>query len=56
MPDVGGLGRAGRNQGNEADIGAGTDALQNQMADTDSRLDAAAPQGIAARTVEADVG
>ncbi len=51
-----GQGCARRDQGDKADIGAGTDALQHQMADADRRLDAALRQGIAARCVKARLG
>src|SRR5882757_5380076 len=56
MPGVRGLRRAGRDQCNEADVSAGPDALQDQVADADGRLGAALLQGLAARIVEANLG
>src|SRR6267154_6207113 len=56
MSGVRGLRRAGRDQCNEADVSAGPDALQDQVADADGRLGAALLQGLAARIVEANLG
>src|SRR5882724_3331304 len=56
MPGVCGLRRAGRDQCHDADISAGPDALQDQVADADGRLDAALLQGLAARIVKANLG
>src|SRR4030081_2679908 len=55
MPGVRALRRAGRDQCNEADVSAGPDALQDQVADADGRLGAALLQGVAARIVEANL-
>ena len=45
--------RGGRDQRDEADIGAASDPLQHHMADADRRFDAALPQRVVARFVEA---
>ena len=46
----------GRDQRDQADIGAAADALQHHVADTDRRLDAALLQRVVARLVEAGLG
>ena len=56
VPDVHALRGARRDQRNQADIRAGTDALQHHVADADRRLDAALHQRVVARCLQAGLG